>query len=70
MTTKERRSRYEAGEFDGLIGRALRAAADRGDPRAVALVYEFWREIRKATRRRKELTYAAAEGRVYGPPPF
>jgi len=44
-TCAERRRRFESGEFDALIGAGLREAADRGDTRAVPLVYEFWRAI-------------------------
>jgi len=40
-----RRRRYAAGQFDAIIGAELRKAADRGDTRAVPLVYEFWRAI-------------------------
>ena len=45
VAAENRRTRYEAGEFDALMGGALRAAARRGDPRALALEYEGWREI-------------------------
>ena len=45
-----RRGRYEAGEFDSLLGREFRAAVRRGDPRAIALEYEFWRAVLAADR--------------------
>lgn len=46
----ERRRRYEVGEFDALMGRQLREAAGRGDPRALALEYDFWREVLATTK--------------------
>lgn len=42
-----RAAQYDAGEYDTLLGGFLRAEAARGDPRALALVYEAWREIKK-----------------------
>jgi len=50
-TCKERRRRYESGEFDALIGAFVRDAATvRGDPRALGLEVEYWREVVNATK--------------------